>query len=224
MALEYFCCYHSYRRKVAKLSDQEVGRLFRALLEYSESGEAKELAGRESVAFDFIADDIDRQKRAYQEKCEQSKKNASKRWDAEDAAAYDGMPTSANDAKTKTKTKTNTLSCAKADAFAAFWAAYPKKKNKADAEKAFMQVSAPLGTLLAAIEAQKKSPEWQKDSGQFIPYPATWLRRGAWMDETGAPASNAAAPERPQQRWVSTGEFEGYWEVQTAAGDWVRRV
>ena len=222
MALEYFCCYHSYRRNVAKLSDQEVGRLFRALLEYSESGEAKELAGRESVAFDFIADDIDRQKQAYQERCEQSKKNASKRWDAEDATACDGMRTDANDAKTKTKTKTNIYSCAKADAFAAFWAAYPKKKSKADAEKAFKQVTEPIEVLLAAIEAQKKSPEWQKDGGQFIPYPATWLRRGAWMDETDAPAAEAV-PERPMQRWHATGDFEGYWEV-LVDGEWVKKA
>ena len=59
MAIEYFCCYHSYRKKCEKLTDQELGRLFRALLTYSETGERQELAGRESIAFDFIADDID---------------------------------------------------------------------------------------------------------------------------------------------------------------------
>lgn len=75
MALEYFPCYHSYRKKLAKLSDQEVGRLFRALLEYSEFGETKELTGRESIAFDFIADDISRAKLAYEEKCEVNRRN-----------------------------------------------------------------------------------------------------------------------------------------------------
>lgn len=76
MAVEYFCCYHSYARKLAKLSDQEVGRLFRALLEYSETGEAQELTGRESVAFDFIADDIDRAKEKYDAKCQKNRENA----------------------------------------------------------------------------------------------------------------------------------------------------
>ncbi len=80
MAVEYFCCYHSYRRKIAKLSDQEVGRLFRSLLEYSETGETQELAGREAVAFDFIADDIDRAKENYDSKCKQMQANASKRY------------------------------------------------------------------------------------------------------------------------------------------------
>lgn len=75
MAMEYFCCYHSYARKLAKLSDQEVGRLLRALLKYSETGEAQELTGRESVAFDFIADDIDRAKENYEAKCKQNREN-----------------------------------------------------------------------------------------------------------------------------------------------------
>lgn len=59
MAIDYFRCYHSYMRKCEKLTDQELGRLFRALLTYSSTGERQELAGRESIAFDFIADDID---------------------------------------------------------------------------------------------------------------------------------------------------------------------
>lgn len=65
MALDYFCCFHTYRDKLARLSDQEVGRLFRALMQYSETGEVPELAGRESIAFDFIAYDIDNVKEKY---------------------------------------------------------------------------------------------------------------------------------------------------------------
>lgn len=100
MALEYFPCYHSYRKKLAKLSDQEVGRLFRALLEYSEFGETKELTGRESVAFDFIADDIDRAKSAYEEKCEKNRQNGRK-----GANATKRSQTQANAPQTKSKDK-----------------------------------------------------------------------------------------------------------------------
>lgn len=75
MAIEYFCCYHSYRMKIAKLSDQEVGRLFRSLLEYSETGETQELTGREAVAFDFIAYDIEQSKKAYAERCRTNAEN-----------------------------------------------------------------------------------------------------------------------------------------------------
>lgn len=72
---EYFPCYHSYLKKCEKLTDQELGRLFRALMEYSVTGERQELAGRESIAFDFIADDIDRANGAYLKKCEKNSQN-----------------------------------------------------------------------------------------------------------------------------------------------------
>lgn len=73
--LEYFPWYNSYCKRLAKLSDQEVGRLVRALAKYSETGETQELTGRESVAFDFIAVDIDRAKEAYCKKCETNRNN-----------------------------------------------------------------------------------------------------------------------------------------------------
>lgn len=63
------------------MSDQELGRLFRALMEYSESGTAPELTGRESIAFDFIADEIDRDKSAYSETCRKNKENGAKATD-----------------------------------------------------------------------------------------------------------------------------------------------
>lgn len=85
MGMEYFCCYHSYLRKLAKLSDQEVGRLFRALLTYSATGKTQELTGRENVAFDFIADDIDRAKEKYEEKCNTNREKAVKRWHTEES-------------------------------------------------------------------------------------------------------------------------------------------
>ena len=95
MALEYIPLYYSYRRKLEKLSDQELGRLVRALLQYGETGEAEQLAGRESIAFDFIADDIERAKAAYNERCAQNKRNIQKRYadDSEPGTlVYDGIP------------------------------------------------------------------------------------------------------------------------------------
>lgn len=72
---EYFPCYHSYLKKCEKLTDQEFGRLFRAALQYSITGERQELAGRESIVFDFIADDIDRANKAYAERCATNAQN-----------------------------------------------------------------------------------------------------------------------------------------------------
>lgn len=71
------------------------------------------------------------------------------------------------------------------DGFEDFWKAYPKKKAKGTAEKAFEKAikKTDLQTILNAIEIQKTTAEWKKDSGQYIPYPATWLNAECWNDE-----------------------------------------
>ena len=37
--------------------------------------------------------------------------------------------------------------------------------------------------MLNAIKIQKQSEQCQKDNGQFIPNPATWLNQKRWEDE-----------------------------------------
>ena len=69
------------------------------------------------------------------------------------------------------------------DEFDIFYKAYPKKKNKGDAEKAWKSVKPDLNKILAALEWQKQSDSWKKSNGQFIPYPGTYLRAKAWEDE-----------------------------------------
>ena len=70
--------------------------------------------------------------------------------------------------------------------FDAFWAAYPIKKAKAAAKKAWKKL-APSQVLqakiLAAVENQKRWPQWNKDGGRFIPHPATWLNGRRWEDQ-----------------------------------------
>lgn len=81
MAREYFCAYHSYIKQCKGLSDGELGRLFRALLEYSASGKVPELNGRESVAFDFMSANIDRDAESYKDTCNRNRENISKRYE-----------------------------------------------------------------------------------------------------------------------------------------------
>lgn len=71
-------------------------------------------------------------------------------------------------------------------AFDTFWKAYPKKKNKGQAEKAFAKVNPDpdlLQTILNAVEGAARGADWLKSDGQFIPYPATWLAAKGWEDE-----------------------------------------
>ena len=81
------------------------------------------------------------------------------------------------------------------DPFDLFWAAYPLKKSKKDARKAFAKVKAPLDTLLAALERQKKTPDWTKDGGRYIPYASTWLNGERWEDEVQGGTAPAAPDE-----------------------------
>lgn len=70
--------------------------------------------------------------------------------------------------------------------FAEFWSAYPLKKAKATAEKAWAKLkpSAELqAAILSAIAAHKLSADWQRDGGQYIPHPTTWLNQRRWEDE-----------------------------------------
>ena len=67
--------------------------------------------------------------------------------------------------------------------FDVFWQAFPKKKKKEDARKAWNTTRPNIEVVLKALEWQKQSPEWFKQGGQFIPYPATWLRSHSWEDE-----------------------------------------
>ena len=69
--------------------------------------------------------------------------------------------------------------------FDAFWTAYPRKMAKGDARKAWKQTESfrpPIDDVLKALNAQRRSEQWTRDNGQFIPYPATWLRAERWDD------------------------------------------
>ena len=81
MANSGFFCMDGYLKRTAKLSDQELGRLFRACMVYHATGEVTDLAGRESVAFDFIREDIDAANSKYADRCEQNRENVKKRWE-----------------------------------------------------------------------------------------------------------------------------------------------
>jgi hypothetical protein len=68
--------------------------------------------------------------------------------------------------------------------FEEFWRAYPRRVAKKDALKAWQQIRPNLhAKIMSAIAEQRKSEQWRKDGGQFVPYPASWLRGERWDDE-----------------------------------------
>lgn len=90
------------------------------------------------------------------------------------------VPTGDDDTVSK---KTNPMQ----ERFSEFWKAYPKKVGKGAAEKSFKRIKPTADVfqyMLTAIENQKRSNQWQRDNGQYIPNPATWLNQKRWEDET----------------------------------------
>lgn len=80
--------------------------------------------------------------------------------------------------------------------FKRFWEFYPKKKAKPVALRAWekaVKLRADLTEehftemVVKAIENFKRTPEWLKDNGAFIPYPASWLNGQRWEDDLSAP-------------------------------------
>ena len=70
--------------------------------------------------------------------------------------------------------------------FLEFWKHYPKKKAKGAAWKAWKKIKRPVETLVliqTALLWQKKSKDWTKEGGQFVPHPATYLNAKGWEDE-----------------------------------------
>lgn len=71
-------------------------------------------------------------------------------------------------------------------AFTEFWTAYPRKKSKGDAEKAWLKLKPDeqlASQIIAAVERATTSEDWTRDGGKFIPYPASWLNAKGWEDE-----------------------------------------
>jgi hypothetical protein len=90
--------------------------------------------------------------------------------------------------------------------FDQFWAAYPRRVGKQDAQKAWAKVKPDavlVALILKAIENQKQGADWRKDDGQFIPHPATWLRAGRWLDEV---RPYVAPPPKLPAGWWETRE------------------
>ena len=80
--------------------------------------------------------------------------------------------------------------------FEQFWKLYPKKVGKGDARKKFLKLKPNqklFDQILSAVEAAKKTEQWTKNNGQFVPNPATWLNQSRWEDDySGSMATNSA--------------------------------
>lgn len=93
---------------------------------------------------------------------------------------------SSDDKGTKEETKKVKKEQQNNELFDKFWEAYPKKRDKQSSKKAFTKLNVDVklfDKIMSSLSQFKNSYDWQKNNGQYIPYPSTWLNGRRWEDE-----------------------------------------
>ena len=201
MARNYTPILDDWLEEMGELSDAEYGRLIRWCQEYNITGKAEKPCGNERFYATRCINYINKVNESYEEAHNKRKKageaGAATRWQAvakdSDAIANDSnaIQTIAPDSKngyseSKSKSKSNTpngVNNTRERDFERFWACYPKKVGKQAALAAFKKTKVSVDTMISTIEKQKRSLQWTRDNGQYIPNPSTWLNQGRWDDE-----------------------------------------
>jgi len=112
--------------------------------------------------------------------------------------------------------------CASAS-FDAFWAIWPKKKDRKKALAAFVKINpddALLQTILAAVAAQAATASWIDDGGEYIPHPTTWLNGARWEDEV-KPVAGAFSADN--QAFIDTFN-DNIGDKALPVGEWSQKI
>jgi hypothetical protein len=127
------------------------------------------------------------------------------------------VPPSGGVRTTRRQTQQNALAAARVSpqpvGFHEFWNAYPKRKNKCDAIRAWQKLNPDAelrATILNALAWQCEDEDWIRSIG--IPHPAKYLTDQRWLDEPPAPPSLVSEQTRRNLRnikvakevWLST--------------------
>lgn len=101
--------------------------------------------------------------------------------------------------------------------FDLFWKSWPSNSRKGGKSKC-MEVwrrhkfDSCAAQIMAHLDAMKKSPDWRKDDGRFVPAPLTYLNQRRW-DGAGLSAASAEPSAQFRQR-------AGQWERYDESAGW----
>jgi hypothetical protein len=90
-----------------------------------------------------------------------------------------------------------------------FWAAYPRRVGKPAALRAWrsLHVNAlDIPRIMDGLAVHKRSEQWTKSNGQFIPYPSTWLNQRRWDGMTPDQPVNITNDEPPRRGFIRYGD------------------
>lgn len=72
--------------------------------------------------------------------------------------------------------------------FESFWEAYPRHRRvkKVQAQRSWDKIAPDLDLqclILDALERYKRTEQWLKEDGKYVPHPTSWLNARRWEDE-----------------------------------------
>lgn len=108
-----FVVYGDIEESLDELSDEQVAKLFRGMVNYFNTGKDPKFSGVLKLAFIPIRQQMDRDVDKYEKKCQKNKESIQAYWDKvksekENTNEYERIPPNTNATNTKTKTSTNT--------------------------------------------------------------------------------------------------------------------
>ena len=220
--MDYLKIWVSFLEVIDPLNDGERGRLFTAMLEYAKTGTTPEFKGNERFIWPMAKQTIDRARaesdrltvngskggrpRKNQQKPNETNKNQ------EEPTETQKDKEKKNKEKESKETDLTVGKEKAADAagapFVDFWAAYPRKQARENAWKAWAKLR-PDGdlfrTIMLALERQKRTADWIKEGGRYVPLAASWLNGKRWEDEAGAagpPGKTVSAQQYGQRAYT----------------------
>ena len=113
----------------------------------------------------------------YHAKSDIARVNANKRWESNAKAMQTHTKGNANH-----KPITNNQEPLTNKDFDKFWEAYPNKKSKPIALKAWLKHKPDINVVMKSLTIFKKCEQWTRDKGRYIPHPASWLNAEGWND------------------------------------------
>ena len=84
--------------------------------------------------------------------------------------------------------------------FDKFWEAYPNKKSKPLALKAWLKHKPDINVVMKSLTIFKKCEQWTRDKGRYIPHPASWLNAEGWNDEAETKKVNSTYSKYIKER------------------------
>ena len=199
-----FKLYNDYKKHFDQMTDEDAGKVIKAILAYVNFEDFPELDGAAGMAFSFIEAQLSRDRIAYDKKCETNKVNGSKggrppkKTEEDPAGNKEPKETQQNPEKpfgyfgfqekpTETeKEKKKPTRTEYPEGFNSFWDVYPRN---ADKKLAYKQYAARVKDgyspeeLLAAAQAYRNECERKRTPKEYIKHAKTFLGVGGSFEE-----------------------------------------